>query len=176
MEFYIQANNPRTSNNINDNDESLSEAIESAFILNTESAILVWNYICIPLSYKYDISYMIEDLLELLYCIQNIEKGEKKIHWLPDTFRCDWSIAWNHGQMEIISYWECTEGHLEGLLNEYPKISVSVKYFMSEWKEVLHIVLRGLNRCGYSESRIKGMKQLLEQFNRIEGRGILYQE
>lgn len=176
MEFCIQASNPKTQDIVNSDDESLSDAIESAFLLNTENAILTWKYISIPLSYKYDISYMIDDLLKLLYSLQNMERGEMKIHWLPDTFRCDWSITWNHGRMEIESHWEYIAGHLEKLLINYPQLSVSVKYFVSEWKEILNIVLKGLKRCGYCENRIKGMWQLAAQFNSIENSGILYQK
>ena len=72
-----------------------------------------------------------------------------KIRWLPDTFRCDWSITWNHGRMEIESHWECIAGHLEKLLINYPQLSVSVKYFVSEWKEILNIVLKGLKIAEY---------------------------
>ena len=40
MEFCIQASNPKTQDIVNSDDESLSDAIESAFLLNTETAIL----------------------------------------------------------------------------------------------------------------------------------------
>ena len=45
MEFCIQASNPKTQDIVNSDDESLSDAIESAFLLNTENAILTWKYI-----------------------------------------------------------------------------------------------------------------------------------
>ena len=79
LNFYIQASNPRFQDSINIYDESLSDAIESVFPLNTENAILVWNYISIPLSYKYDISYMIEDILQLLDELQNIGNCETRL-------------------------------------------------------------------------------------------------
>lgn len=176
LNFYIQANNPRTQSVKNIGDESLADAIESTFLLNTENAIMMWNYISIPLSYKYDISYMMEDLLKLLHCLQCEESGKMIIHWLPDTFRCDWLIIWNHGQMKIQSHWECTVGNLEIILNNNSQTVTSVKHFISEWKEVLNIVIKGLERCGYDESGIKSMRQLMEQFNNINDRGILYKE
>ena len=40
MEFCIQASNPKTHDIVNSDDESLSDAIESALLLNTENAIL----------------------------------------------------------------------------------------------------------------------------------------
>ena len=58
MNFYIQASNPRALKP-SFIEENLSAAIESVFPMNTENAILFWNHIAIPLSYKYDISYMV---------------------------------------------------------------------------------------------------------------------
>lgn len=175
MDFYIQASNPRTQNMKKSDDESLADAIESTFLLNTENAILVWHHIGIPLSYKYDISYMMEDLLKLLHCLQSKDNGEMVIHWLPDTFRCDWLIVWSHGQMKIKAHWECLVGNLEVLLNNNAQISIPIKDFISEWREVLNVVIKGLERCGYDECQIRGMRKLLDQFNSIKDRGILYE-
>lgn len=173
-EFYIQAGNPRFCRAMDEKDETLSDAMESIFLLNTESAVMAWNHISIPLSYKYDISYMLDDLLNLLNGMQQAASGEMTIHWLPDTFRCDWQVTWNQGKMDIQSNWECTVGHLERLLNDNSRISIPVKHFESEWKEVLRNAVIGLRRCGYNENRIKGMRLLAEQTDRIEISGILY--
>lgn len=174
LSFYIQASNPSPEGNANISDVSLSDAIESAFPLNTESAILVWNYIGVPLSYKYDISYMMEDVLGLLYTLQNREKGESTIHWLPDTFRCDWIVSWDAEIINIQSHWECTVGHLEKLLNQKPYLSLLKNNFISEWKSVLGVVITGLKSCGYNENMIRNMNQLIEQHESIKENGILY--
>ena len=174
LNFYIQASNPRFQESINIYDESLSDAIESVFPLNTENAILTWNYIRIPLSYKYDISYMIEDILQLLDELQNKEKGELRINWLPDTFRCDWLIKWSAENMEIQSRWECTVGHLENILNQKSNMELSKDVFISEWKRVLGIIITGLKNCGYSEDKIQHMAQLMKQYESINEEGQLY--
>ena len=174
MNSYIQASNPKFQRETEFDDDSLSGAIENIFPLYTESAILVWNYISIPLSYKYDISYMIDDILNLILNLQEKESGKKVIHWLPDTFRCNWGVSWENEQLKIESQWECTVGHLEGLLNEKPIVMLSIEAFISEWKEVLHVIIKGLTACGYNEKNIKGMWQLLERYNSIKEVGILY--
>lgn len=176
LSFYIQASNPKSRCEAEYNNETLADAIESTFLLNTENAILMWNYISIPLSYKYDISYMIDDILMLLTALKNGEKGELTIHWLPDTFRCDWTIKWNDEQLNIQSRWENTVGHLEKLLNDAPNISIQKDDFIREWKSVLGIVVIGLKKCGYDEEEIKNMKKLIDQYESIEGNGILYKE
>ncbi len=105
-----------------------------------------------------------------------LDPGEMVIRWLPDTFRCDWSFVWSQGQLVIQSQWECTVGHLETLLNDNSDISISVKDFISEWKEILYTVINGLEKCGYNENKIEGMCNLLEQYDRIKDRGVLYRE
>lgn len=137
MRFYIQASSPRIETVFDANDECLSDAIESIFPLNTENAILVWDYVCIPLSYKYDISYMIEDIIKLLNNLQQNKKGHLNINWLPNTFRCNWEINWDHGHLTIKSRWECTMGHLEEVLNHKGHISLSIEDFLCEWKKFL---------------------------------------
>ncbi|MDO4261394.1 MAG: hypothetical protein Q4C82_04905 [Eubacteriales bacterium] len=174
LNFYIQAGNPRFQEITNVYDESLSDAIESVFPLNTENAILVWNHICVPLSYKYDISYMMEDILQLLDKLQNKEKGELRINWLPDTFRCDWFIKWNTEEIKIQSRWECTVGDLENILNQRPNVELSKQVFINEWKSVLGIVIEGLKGCGYSENEIRHMDQLIERFESMKEDGQLY--
>lgn len=175
MDFYIQASNPIFSNEYNGEDEQLSEAIESSFILFTENAILMWNHIAIPLSYKYDISYMVNDILTLLNCLMSEQQGERTIHWLPDTFRCDWEIQWNKQKINISSHWESTVGHLETILNINSKISMTINEFMQEWKKILEIVIEGLKVCGYN-SDFPGIKRLMLVYDEIPSNGILYQK
>lgn len=76
MNFYIQANNPKVLKEYNAEDESIADAMETIFPLYTESAILVWNHISIPLSYKYDISYMMDDVLDLLESFMQAKNGK----------------------------------------------------------------------------------------------------
>ena len=115
MNFYIQASNPAYIKNFDMNDVTLADAIETSFPLETESAVLVWNYIPILISYKYDISYMMEDLIKLLNLLLSEECYCYTIEWLPDTFRCNWELSWKKGEVTIITAWESTVGNLEPL-------------------------------------------------------------
>lgn len=174
MNFCIQASTPSYCKTINLNDKCLSEAIESVFPLYTENAIMMWNHISIPLSYKYDISYMINDIIKLIGNLQDEISGKIVIHWLPDTFRCDWKVEWAEGMLCICSDWECTVGHLEKILNYQNSITMSVTDFINEWKQLLDIVITGLKYVGYDKIEIEGMNELFKQFDRISGIGILY--
>lgn len=167
MAFSIQASNPKFLKIFNAEDKSLSDAVESVFPMNTENAVLAWNFISIPLSYKYDISYMLDDIVDLLCALHRQASGEKTIHWLPDTFRSDWAIRWHDGEIEIRAHWECTAGHLERLLNERGTVSLAIADFESEWREVLRVVIRGLENAGYDAERIAGMEELMRQYGRL---------
>ena len=174
LNFYIQAGNPKVQCTLDYEDDNLSNAIETIFPLYTENAILVWNYINIPLSYKYDISYMMNDIISLLSNLQKKKSGRKIVHWLPDTFRCDWFVSWEEGELEINSKWECTVGHLEKLLNEVPNLRLPINTFVNEWKEVLNNVVKGLKLCKYDVAKIEGIEVLLECYNDMKESGILY--
>lgn len=80
MNFYIQASNPRVQHKMDCEDNSLSDIIETIYPLYTEHVILTWNYISIPLPYKYDISYMIDDMIKLLMECKRLILG-----WMAST-------------------------------------------------------------------------------------------
>lgn len=175
MKFCIQTSNPKWEINKYDaNNTCLSEAIEDAFILNTENAFICWNHIYISLSYKYDISYMIDDVLKMISKIQENNHGELTICWLPDTFRCDWKIEWKNGEIYIISHWESIVGDLEELLNKNNTIQLPTIQFTNEWKKLLEIIIDVLQHNGYSENNLKGMKELIRVYNKIDDVGVIY--
>lgn len=175
MNFYIQVNNPKVLKEYNTEDKSIADAMETIFPLYTESAILMWNHISIPLSYKYDISYMMDDVLDLLESFMQAKNGKIIIHWLPDTFRSDWEVVWEDGKVEIDSHWESVTGNLEELLNANAQISLKITKFMAEWKQIFHIILFSLKENGYTESKIFNMEKLEKQYEAITESGILYQ-
>ena len=176
MCFCIQASNPKNYFIVDSKDECISDAIETIFPLNTENAILMWNHICIPLSYKYDISYMIEDVLTLINSILCNDFGNMKLHWLPDTFRSDWIIMWRDGMIHINSHWESTVGNLETILNCNNSISLPIVDFLGEWKQILFLLVSSLKKSGYDENKLRGMSKLINICERIEQFGTLYKE
>lgn len=176
MDFYIQTGNPYTINKFNQEDSSLSEAIESVFPMNTEELILFWNHIGIPLSYKYDISYMINDIIILLQHIQSETEGELLVHWLPDTFRADWKLVWGEEMICIDAVWENLRGDLQKILADSRRIEISKKEFVSEWKMLLYIIISALKKSEYNQLLKHEYCKLVKNFNSIENYGILYSD
>ncbi|MBO4458225.1 MAG: hypothetical protein J5802_10940 [Butyrivibrio sp.] len=177
MNFFIQVSNPKYLHRISDEDiKNLSDAVEDSFPLKTEDAFLVWNHIYVPLSYKYDISYMIEDIVKMLKGLLENEKGSINICWLPDTFRCDWKIEWNAGEINILSHWDCTVGDLEELLNNDNSVKMPAEQFLNEWKKILELIVVALKHNGYSKKNCKGLDELITVYENITDVGVLYKE
>ena len=175
MSFNIQASRPQVNFEFCKDDEKISEAIESIFPMLTENAFLVWNYISIPLNYKYDISIIIEDVLQMLKTIRESSDGGKlEVSWPSNTFACDWTLIWDKSDLLIKANWRNVVGNTEHLLNASGDVNISVIEFASEWKMVLEVLIKGLEACNYTSTQLKDMDFLYREFSLIETYGSLY--
>lgn len=172
--FLIQASNPRQTGIFDEADYNLSMAIETVFPMNTEDALIVWNHIRIPLSYKYDLSCMMDDIIDMLQKLRMLSAGKTVIRWPSNTFEGTWDMEWDGTKLRIDSSWENVVGGVGDLLNANSKLVISKLDFISEWKEVLGNVILGLERSGYSVDRLKDIDALVGEFISIERAGILY--
>lgn len=174
MEFCIQAGAPRSYVKFDEDDENLWEAIESVYPLYTENGIIIWNGIYVPISYKYDVSIMISDVIKMLQAIQENEKGDMEICWSSDTFDSLWNIKWNSSDIEITAKWNNVMGGLVEILNSKPFIKVDKKEFVFEWKMMLETIKKALNNAGYTELILPDFKDLNTILNQIPKFGKLY--
>lgn len=104
--FVIQAGSPRSWDRIDDDEESLGDAIEEVFMLHSEDAILRWNGISLSLGYKYDVSLLVEDLLPIIEELQSRTSGEIANHWVSNTFAHNWIFKWTGDRLTIHSEWD----------------------------------------------------------------------
>lgn len=174
--FYIQACTPISNGSFDENDIRLAEAIETIFPMRTEAVIMVWNYISISLSYKYDISYMINDIIKLLQELIEKKEGKLKINWLPDTFSCQWNIKWYNDIVEVDSQWISVVGEIVDNLNKVPTIISNKWDFINEWERVFYYVNLNLEKCGYNDKKLVDMNQFSCINSMFKGKGILYQQ
>lgn len=174
MSIRVQTSQPQNNGGFCNGDEQLSEAIETIFPMMTEDAFLVWNTYHIPLSYKYDISYMIDDLLELLKALREEPSGEMKIAWPSNTFECEWFISWDEKNIKIDSTWTSVLGHIEDLLNGVKKVDMEKYLFQREWKKLLKTLIDNLSECNYNINNLINFENLIIEFEAIEGMGVLY--
>lgn len=173
--FRIQASNPRNNATHIESDCKLSEAIETIFPMMTEDAFIIWKAIHIPLSYKYDISYMIDDVLSMLKMIRNNPEGARmSIHWPSNTFSCIWDISWDDSMLQISSKWNSVVGGVTPLLNSESELKAKKKGFVAEWKSILRVLIENLESCGYSNGNLADMNRLYIEYEGIPDYGVLY--
>ncbi|BBI31544.1 hypothetical protein [Cohnella abietis] len=174
MNFRIQASSPRYNEEFDNEVDTLSDAIESVFPLWSESAILMWNTIPIPLSYKYDLSLMIDDILNVLEKLRIETSGELVIHWVSNTFANIWTLTWDLEKLKINSEWGSVVGGTEQLLILSGPVTIPKQSFCAEWKRVLHNIIQALVKSGYKEGILPGMNRLTTEYKAIEKEGIIY--
>jgi hypothetical protein len=163
MNFWIQVGNPSLSGEFCNEDESLCEAIQSVYPILTEHALLNWNGVFIPMSYKNDLSIMVDDILYLMYEFQSTNHGQVSLSWPSNTFSSDWEISWNGDDLKIISReWHDTLGNIIQLLNlpDYQELNVSLSDFVNEWHGILNRLFDDLARSGYTEDNLPDLSRL----------------
>lgn len=138
MNFLFQASNPQPSSLVSPDDSSLGEAIETIFPLRTDFALLVWNNVYVPLTYKYDISIMINDIILMLDSVAVKEEGSITVVWPSNTFRTQWTLSWSATDLAITTTWESVLGGTESMLNRVPSLSLDKNTFLLEWKPLLN--------------------------------------
>lgn len=173
MRFFIQASAPAFHRIHDGEDESLSEAIETVFPMMTEDAFLSWNAVRIPLNYKYDVSCMIEDILEMLEALRASPHGALTIHWPSSTFNATWVLSWARGELEISARWLSVAGNLAKHLNGTGPVHTKVQSFLSEWHALLATVGSALNSAGYSGD-VGGLERLKRAIDADGEPGYLY--
>lgn len=174
MDFWVQASSPRYTRAHDPIDTNVSEAIETVFPLQSESALLVWHHSYIALSYKYDISVIIVDLVSLLSSILESETGQRTIQWSSNTFCARWVVQWRADELSIDADWLSVVGASEQTLNATGQVKLSPRQFVAEWKQLLCRVVAALEASGYQSREIEGLDELKQVYEKIQGTGILY--
>lgn len=176
MDFWIQAGDPRTTRHFDDEDTNLDEAVETIFPLRTESAFMVWRGVHIPLGYKYDLSVMLNDILDMLERLGAEASGRHTVSWPSNTFSVEWNMKWRGEVLEIDAEWHSLAGDTEKILKNRENIAVEKDSFIAEWKKPLENIVEALTSSGYDEERLPGMSRLAKQCKEIRRPGILYRE
>ena len=168
--FSIQAgspNRPQIAGEIYDG--TLSEAIEASFEAQTENAILNWNYYYKPLSYKYDFSELILDLLDLL---EELQSGveQTRVHWRSSDFHGDWLLVVSTDSLRISE--EKMMYSTRDPLKHPDNVDLNRVQFLAEWKRPLGIIIDALRE--FSFDRLDDFPRLLKVYNSIPREGLLY--
>ncbi|WP_411344071.1 hypothetical protein ACE3MZ_21215 [Paenibacillus sp. WLX1005] len=174
MSLIIQASCPRFIKATELTATTLSEAVEHSFPLVNESALLIWNYVPIILNYKYDISVMLDDILDMLASLRGIEYGKKEIHWPSNDFSSIWILSWGMDTVTIDAKWSAVLGNTEQLLTSSGEVEMEKQMFLAEWKSILRNIILALDYSGYSQNTTINTKKLLFEYEAIKYEGELY--
>jgi hypothetical protein len=139
-------------------DTTLSEALESCFPHLLDGAVLHWRGIAVPLSYKYDLSIIIQAVLAL---VRHLRTGSGKnfaIAWPSNTFRTDWHVALIGSRVRVTAAWESVSaqwGPLEEALNAAPVVEASRADFLAQWVALLRFANQALLDTGYTPAELE---------------------
>lgn len=165
MSFAIQLGCPKFEifdNDIVDETINVEEAIELIFPLETEFLIMIWNKVCIPLTYKYDVSIMINDFISILNFMNSDQGKELVIEWPSNTFSGNWILSKSKNKINISSKWTAVIGDIETQLNERNSILMDQKLFEIEIRKILCFLNSALKKSGLDLDKIYDYNHLKE--------------
>lgn len=123
-----------------------------------DCSTLDWNGIEMPLSYKYDLSIMADDIVEMVLAIENAVLGTFEVAWPSSGFPYKWAIAWNASTVKILATAMPVPGAED--LTGRESVQTSRSDFVAGWRDVLWIIFSCLEASGYKDTQLAGLKRL----------------
>ncbi len=158
--FKIEPGNPKNTAVFDKEDTGLAEAIYTIFPPEAEDAVLFWGSEKIPLSYRYDISEMADDMIEMIHVLQR-NSGEWSVDWPSNTFAANWVLKWSEDSVKIEAQWR-EEFSAAEYLRCNKVLEVGKKNFLEEWEKVINVLSANLTACGYSPENLSDMDLLIQ--------------
>ena len=161
--FEIETNNfdKCSMNSVDNSDDTVGYAIETLFSVE-DDIYINWNGFKIPLSLKYDVSDIWNDVILM---VKNIIKGTEKeftIHFPSSTFFAAWVFSVDSDILTIKAYWTTVNLEKEDLLrlreNNMPLV-IDKKEFLEEWYKILIPMKRVILMSNYNIKKLKNFKQ-----------------
>lgn len=143
--FRIEPKQPVPKVGLIGDASDLSDAIQSSFPMDTDNAVLHWNRVPIPICYKYDLSIIIESVLEVLECCLVVKTEE--ICFPSNTFHSVWTIKPNNTMVRISACWHSVTGGIESDLNKNSELVISKIYFLLQWSRLIEVALSGVRQA-----------------------------
>jgi len=162
---------------MNPQDEKISEAMETVFPMLAEDAFMSWHGVDVALSYKYTLSWMIEDIMLMLEEIIPNDAGTFSVRWPVQELAATWIVEWSQGRVQVSAEWETTPRFTGILLRDRPKrIECDIREFLAEWKLPLGTIIQALRSAGYGEEHLFDMSRLQAIHDAIPRPGLLYRD
>ncbi|WP_208178664.1 hypothetical protein [Hymenobacter negativus] len=147
-------------------DTSLGEALESCFPYLLDGARLHWNGVPVPLSYKYDLSIVVHNVVGLVRQLRTVTQGSFSICWPSNTFHASWLVEMAAGRVRVTASWHSVsaqDGPLEEALNAVPVVEAEQAAFMAQWVALLRLAHQYLIATGYTLEELEDYGPLLAE-------------
>ena len=93
----------------------------------------------ILLSYRYDISEMIDDIMQLFFALQKSDSGEWFVDWTPNTFASNWKFKWLKNCLEIEVNWR-EEFNATNYLKKNNVLKIDKDIFLNGWRKITKVI------------------------------------
>jgi hypothetical protein len=175
MSFVIQVGNPIVLDRHTVVAADVADALQRIFPMDTEAAILIWNRVPVRLSYKYDVSVIIDDVLPMIDAVLSSPSGAYQAGWGSNSFNGRWTLHWGAGSIALYATWLSVTGDYEDLLTSRSSLTIARNAFLREWQSLLSTVARALERSGIQITDQAGRQTLERIAAALPGPGVLYQ-
>lgn len=125
--------------------DDLGDAIQIAFPLETADARVIWCGTSLPLSYKYDVSVIMEDVIGMLEWCHGRNAGRLQVNFGSDTFNADWALQLGTDSVVVTAQWNSVVGDCEKRLNESPLVMIGRSDFSDDWLRVVRRAVDGVD-------------------------------
>jgi hypothetical protein len=155
--FAIKSGVPAVVAARDESDTTLNDAMQTVFPLD-ERAFLEWNGLTMPLSYKYDLSVMLEDIVDIVLAVERTESGLLQVDWPSSGFPFHWTIKWDASEVEVHAHPRDEPGAVD--LTGRERVRVGRGIFVGAWQALLKTILSCLEGAGYTNLQISGLTRL----------------
>ena len=155
--FELRAGTPACPGAHDASDSTLSDALQTIFSID-DHATMAWHHLEFRLGYKYDVSMMIDDIIEMVLAIRQNDAGLLEVDWPSSGFPYLWSIKWSATDVDIVARARDEPGAKELARCEWVRVKRAP--FVRAWQSLLDIVLSCLLSSGYSSQQIAGLERL----------------
>lgn len=176
----IQLGHPQIVHTSQREFQKLQDAFLHLFSPQEESIYLFWHRIPIRFRYREDMHANFNQILSILRLLQKEPTGVSKVNLMTQGLFINWEIAWNAGELRIVSRFTDTEDTYQKYaeaLNQHPILRVSKLAFLREWKALLHQLIMGFQTAQIKLSDASEQRKW-ESMRQIEARimqyGVLY--
>jgi hypothetical protein len=147
--FYINPGRPTVEKPATAAAADFAEAIEVAFPMQTEDAVLHWYNAKISVGYKYDLSVIVEDIVDMLEFVTSAVQGTIDVAFPSDTFSSTWKLECSAPGMVAHVAWESLSRNERAAAVAQPRsVSLSRQDFSAQWLKLLEVAVRAVRESG----------------------------